>query len=64
MDNNIFAPTQFSAPGADAAAGYTDIFSGPSMGLTQYGYDYGANFNPYFDALDEQYGVATTGVKQ
>ena len=64
MDNNIFTPTQFSAPGADAAAGYTDIFSGPGMGLTQYGYDYGSNFNPYFDALNEQYGIPTAGVKQ
>jgi len=67
FDQSIFNPTSMTGmmgPDAYGTTDYTDIFAGPAMDMTQYNYDYGKNFNPYFDAINQQYGMDLSGAYQ
>ena len=60
FDPNVFQPTQMGGqmgPDAYGTTDYTDIFAGPQMGMSQGGFDLNQSFNPYFDALNAEYGV-------
>jgi hypothetical protein len=50
--------TNFLQPDVSGTTDYTDIFAPPEMTAAPLGgYDYGANFNPYYDALREDFGL-------
>lgn len=60
FDPNVFQPTPMGGqmgPDAYGTTDYTDIFAGPQMGMSQGGFDLNQSFNPYFDALNAEYGV-------
>jgi len=60
FDPNVFQPTPMGGqmgPDAYGTTDYTDIFAGPQMGMSQGGFDLNQSFNPYFDALNTEYGV-------
>ena len=60
FDPNVFQPTQMGGqmgPDAYGTTDYTDIFAGPQMGMSQGGFDLNQSFNPYFNALNAEYGV-------
>ena len=60
FDASIFEPTAMGGLadlGAYGTTDYTDIFAGPQMGMSTGGFDLNQSFNPYYEALNQQYGV-------
>jgi hypothetical protein len=60
FDPTIFQSTPMGGqmgPDAYGTTDYTDIFAGPQMGLQPLGLDVAQPFNPYFEALNQEYGV-------
>jgi len=55
------APIDFTGglagAGSDGTVGQTNIFAPPQMSMTQSPFDLNQSFNPYFDALNTQYGI-------
>jgi len=46
---------------SDGTVGQTNIFAPPQMSMTQNPFDLNQSFNPYFDALNTQYGIPPVG---
>ena len=57
FDSDIFDPLEPYDPAAYGATDYTNLAAPTQMGLPQQGMNFGKPFNPYFDALNQQYGV-------
>ena len=60
FDSSVFQSTPmtgFAGPDAYGTTDYTNIFAGPQMGLQPMGLNVGQPFNPYFEALNQEYGV-------
>ena len=59
------APIDFTGglagAGSDGTVGQTNIFAPPQMSMTQSPFDLNQSFNPYFDALNTQYGIPPVG---
>jgi len=59
------APIDFTGglagAGSDGTVGQTNIFAPPQMSMTQNPFDLNQSFNPYFDALNTQYGIPPVG---
>ena len=59
------APIDFTGglagAGSDGTVGQTNIFAPPPMSMTQNSFDLNQSFNPYFDALNTQYGIPPVG---
>ena len=56
-DAGVFDPMALSNPASYGATDYTNLASPTQMGLPQTAMDFGQPFNPYFEALNQQYGV-------
>lgn len=56
-DAGVFDPMALSDPAAYGATDYTNLAAPNQMGLPQTAMDFGQPFNPYFEALNQQYGV-------
>jgi len=60
FDPSIMEPTAMGGLadlGAYGTTDYTDIFAGPQMTLDRGEFDLNQSFNPYFEALNQEYGV-------
>lgn len=60
FDPSLLQPTQLGGLadlGAYGTTDYADISAGPQMSMNQGGFDMNQSFNPYFDAINQQYGV-------
>jgi len=59
------APIDFTGglagAGDDGTVRQTNIFAPPPMSMTQNSFDLNQSFNPYFDALNTQYGIPPVG---
>ena len=56
-DAGVFDPMALSDPASYGATDYTNLASPTQMGLPQTTMDFGQPFNPYFESLNQQYGV-------
>ena len=56
-DAGVFDPMALSNPASYGATDYTNLASPTQMGLPQTTMDFGQPFNPYFESLNQQYGV-------
>ena len=57
FDVDIFDPLEPYDPAAYGATDYTNLAAPTQMGLPQQRMDFAQPFNPYFEALNQQYGV-------
>tara|TARA_R110000803_G_scaffold94415_2_gene162063 strand:- start:5722 stop:7539 length:1818 start_codon:yes stop_codon:yes gene_type:complete len=57
FDPGVFDPMALSNPADYGATDYTNLAAPTQMGLPQQTMDFGQPFNPYFEALNQQYGV-------
>ena len=56
-DAGVFDPMALSDPASYGATDYTNLAAPTQMGLPQTTMDFGQPFNPYFESLNQQYGV-------